>query len=329
MVGRSVARVLELSVPLREGLTLAAQAWSRGSPGSPFRGRPVLALHGWLDNSNSFLEVAPALAEQGFLVVAIDWPGHGRSEHRSFDASYLASDLPWYAGEVVRELQWSRFGVLGHSMGAAAGTLMAGSQYPSSDALVALCCLDLLGPLSRSVGSSGQNLLKGLKSREKYLQRQLRGTQKVYGSLEDCIAARLRSIKAWPGQQRLTDLSARRLVQRGAEAANENGDGWRFRHDVRLNSPSPSYYTEEQVLALLQRIETPCLLIEAEGPYAWPRDPKWWTARKAAVRGLQSRPLFGGHHLHLDEDTAPKCAEEITAFFEAQVSDWDEVELKL
>jgi len=41
------------------------------------------------------------------------------------------------------------------------------------------------------------------------------------------------SYQAWPGQQRLTDLSARRLVQRGAEAANENGDGWRFRHDVR------------------------------------------------------------------------------------------------
>eukprot|EP00913_Durusdinium_trenchii_P008594 g8069.t2 len=264
MVG--LARGLELSLPLRDGITLA-----------------------------------PALADLGFLVVAPDWPGHGRSQHRSLDASYLATDLPWYAAEVAQELSWTRFGLLGHSMGAAAATLMAASHYPSEEALVALCCVEMLGPIARPARHSPQHLRKGLHSREKFLARQLRGVEKVYGSLEDCIQARLRTVKALPGDQRLTSLSARRLVERAVQTFEDDalGSSWRFRHDTRLNSPSPSYYSEEQVLVLLRHITVPSLLLEAdpEGGHAWPRDHLWWEARKAAVKGLRCQQLPGGWFL--------------------------------
>ncbi|CAK8999535.1 unnamed protein product, partial [Durusdinium trenchii] len=324
---------LELSLPLRDGITLAAQAWGLRGVSSSLHGRPLLALHGWLDNSNSFLELAPALADLGFLVVAPDWPGHGRSQHRSLDASYLATDLPWYAAEVAQELSWTRFGLLGHSMGAAAATLMAASHYPSEEALVALCCVEMLGPIARPARHSPQHLRKGLHSREKFLARQLRGVEKVYGSLEDCIQARLRTVKALPGDQRLTSLSARRLVERAVQTFEDDalGSSWRFRHDTRLNSPSPSYYSEEQVLVLLRHITVPSLLLEAdpEGGHAWPRDHLWWEARKAAVKGLRCQQLPGGHHLHLDEDTAPACVEAIATFLQEQVKmqGWEEVEL--
>ena len=56
-------------------------------------GSPVLALHGWLDNSASFDRLAPLLP--GLRLVALDLPGHGRSEHRAASAAYHFVD--WVA----------------------------------------------------------------------------------------------------------------------------------------------------------------------------------------------------------------------------------------
>ena len=62
------------------GLRLAGLSW--GSP----EARPLLCLHGWLDNAASFAVLAPLL--QGSHVVAPDLTGHGKSARRSADATY-------------------------------------------------------------------------------------------------------------------------------------------------------------------------------------------------------------------------------------------------
>lgn len=52
-------------------LRLSALTW--GTP----EGKPLLALHGWLDNAMTFINLAPHLAAAGFYVVAPDLAGHG------------------------------------------------------------------------------------------------------------------------------------------------------------------------------------------------------------------------------------------------------------
>uniref|UniRef100_H2ZSP7 AB hydrolase-1 domain-containing protein n=1 Tax=Latimeria chalumnae TaxID=7897 RepID=H2ZSP7_LATCH len=89
---------------------IAAKAWG------PPTGRPILCLHGWADNANTFNELIPLLPKDYYYVV-LDLPGHGFSSHRPsgvpyYDASYLG-DVRW----VVEELEWSKFTIMGHSMG--------------------------------------------------------------------------------------------------------------------------------------------------------------------------------------------------------------------
>ena len=52
----------------------------------PEDGVPVIALHGWLDNANSFARLAPKL--KGLRIIALDMAGHGHSGHRPPGAGY-------------------------------------------------------------------------------------------------------------------------------------------------------------------------------------------------------------------------------------------------
>ena len=66
----------ELTFSTRYG-EIAALQWGTGNPNK------VLALHGWLDNAASFSHLAPLLLEQQLEITAIDFPGHGWSDHRA------------------------------------------------------------------------------------------------------------------------------------------------------------------------------------------------------------------------------------------------------
>jgi len=63
-------KTLNLSIP---GLTIACKLW--GNPKNP----PIVAVHGWLDNANSFDYLAEFLLHD-FYFIAIDLPGHVSSD---------------------------------------------------------------------------------------------------------------------------------------------------------------------------------------------------------------------------------------------------------
>jgi len=99
------------------GLKISGLAW--GDP----QARPLLMLHGCLDNAASFSVLAPLLSD--YYVVALDLTGHGHSGHRSADATYhIWDDLPEIIG-VIEQLGWDTFDLLGHSRGAIISILLA------------------------------------------------------------------------------------------------------------------------------------------------------------------------------------------------------------
>lgn len=85
------------------------------------QGQRVLYVHGTGCNTRVWEQHMHAIAE-AHTPVAIDLPGHGRSEGRGFRG---AADYGHFVVELARHLGWDRFVVAGHSMGGAIALTMA------------------------------------------------------------------------------------------------------------------------------------------------------------------------------------------------------------
>nr|XP_009505482.1 PREDICTED: serine hydrolase-like protein 2 [Phalacrocorax carbo] len=126
----------ELKFPVPWG-HVAAKAWG------PLEGRPVLCLHGWLDNANTFDKLIPLLPRDCYYV-AMDFSGHGLSSHRPAGSPYHFLDYVSDVRRVVAALQWRRFTLMGHSMGGAVAGMFCFLYPEMVDKLILLESLGFL-----------------------------------------------------------------------------------------------------------------------------------------------------------------------------------------
>jgi haloacetate dehalogenase len=122
-------------------------------------GPPVLLLHGIPETHLMWHRVAPRLAER-FTVVATDLRGYGQSgtppsapDHAPYSMRELARDQV----EVMRELGFDRFAVVGHDRGARCAYRMA-LDHP--DAVTRLAVLDVV-PTGDAFRSAGRDFVLG------------------------------------------------------------------------------------------------------------------------------------------------------------------------
>lgn len=245
----------------------------------PADGQPVIALHGWLDNANSFALLAPRL--KGLRILALDLAGHGHSAHRPVGAGYALWDYAHDVLRVAEQLGWQRFALLGHSLGAVISVVLAGA-LPERISRVAL--IDGVIPPTATAQDTAERMGMALQA-----QLALEHKRKsVFPSLELAVQARMRGMVA------VTREAAELLAQRGVMPVP---GGFTWRSDSRLTLPSPLRLSEEQALTFVQRIACPThLIVAADG----------MLSRHTAL--LEQLPftweqLPGGHHLHLN-DTA-------------------------
>lgn len=250
----------------------------------------VLALHGWLDNSASFLPVAPWL-EQCELV-AIDQIGHGESDHLPISSDYTALTLTRCGLAVVDALGWDRFSLLGHSLGSVVCSLIAAAVPSRVDRFVAI---EALGALTHPAEQTAERFREALEAAARP-RRPLR----VFQSLDEAIALRMQV-------NHLSEPVARLLVERGVDAFE---DGFVWSSDQRLTQPTAFRLTEPQALDLIRGIACPTRVILADPPQSYFPD----AMRRHRVTQLRSADLHivdGTHHLHMeDPDTiGPLVAE--------------------
>ncbi len=265
------ASELEIVIP---GLTLAVKSWG------PRDAKPVLSAHGWLDNAATFDRLAPML--DGFRLVAFDFPGHGRSQHRPAGVAYHFIDWVPIFFDVADALGWPTFSLLCHSMGAASASLAAGT-FP--ERIERMVLIDGLGPWSAPADKAPDQLAKAIEERRILSEKSAR----VFATPDDAA----QTVAEVHG---LSPENARYLVDRGLE---QRDDGqWRFSYDLHLRGASSLYMTEEQVLAFLRRVTCPSMLIRPTD--GWPTDMERLRARVDAVAGMRLVEVDGGHHVHLE-----------------------------
>jgi pimeloyl-ACP methyl ester carboxylesterase len=259
---------------LRPGLRMAARVHHAGAP------QRVLAVHGWLDNAASFDALAACLPQ--CEIVAVDLPGHGRSDHRPRGAWYHHVDYLDELLAVLDALGWQRSAWLGHSLGGGLLSMLAAAMPERVDRLVLVESAGLLGG---DAASATGRLRQGLQDRATASDKTLR----VFADLDTAIQAR----RAAGG---LTEPAARQLVERGTRAVD---GGWVWSSDPRLRLATPMRSDESHIRALLAAIACPTLVLLADPPPPFlPREAA--AARLQCLRDAQVHSLPGSHHLHME-----------------------------
>lgn len=284
-LGKKGARDFRESEWKLRHIALAGLSWQAGE--GVHENTPVLMLHGWLDNSLTFVKLAPELTGLG-PVYALDMAGHGHSGHRPEGQDYLLMDYVADLAELVeryfQETSDGRINLVGHSLGGIVGALYA-AAFP--ERVRNLVMIDSLGAISRPVSETIPQLRKAIKKRIAGSGRQV-----VYPDIETAAKAREGGLSPLSPEAALT------LIPRNMKP-EENGLVWRT--DPRLRHPSPLMMTEEQVMASLSALESRVLFVRADqGLLSYRKD---LDERTSVIPNLQVSNVPGGHHCHLDGET--------------------------
>lgn len=278
----------EIELPL-SNITLRGVRY--GNPDNPV----LLTLHGWLDNAASFSPLSQYLSE--YQIIALDFAGHGKSDHRAAGAHYHLIDNVQDLHEAITFLELSNLHIVAHSMGGIIAAMYA-ACFP--EVVEKLVVIESFGPLTLEPESSHEQLRKSIESR-------IASSQKVPkhpDSLSSAVKARMMA-----GKMDIT--SAELLMQRNISDSDES---LQWRTDPRLRTISSLRLTEEQACAFIANVPCPWLIILGSEGFEKLKvnvDKRQHLAQKLAIATCP-----GGHHLHMDNPEP--VAQKIISFFQEQ-----------
>ncbi len=253
--------------------SIAALAWGSKT------GKPILALHGWLDNAASFIPLAPFMKD--FRLIAIDLPGHGLSSHYPKGVYFHLVDYIPDVLNVIDHLGWQNCALLGHSLGAGIASVVAAIM---PERICALGLIDGIGPISVNEQQMPDMMRKAIEEYSRIPTKKLN----TYATEEEAMNARLTASK-----MKLSSVEL--LVKRGLKKVD---NGYMWRTDPRLLCKPLMMFCESQVAPFLKKITSKtCLLRPSPG---WPFDEKVFTARIGYLQSIEVHRISGDHHIHMD-----------------------------
>lgn len=261
-----------ISLPSFE-LQMSYERWEGQGP------EPTIALHGWLDNCNSFNGLAPLMADSD--IYGLDFFGHGLSDHLPAAGIYHISIFVRQLHEFAKQMGFDKFHLLCHSMGAGIATLYAGS-FPEQ--VLSLRLVEGLAPMVAPHGDIPDRFRSAID------RVTTKGSRKpVYKSFEEACAARA---EAGP----ISLDAAKELANRGLV---KHGEEFTWRTDPRLLYRSVHPLAPDQVLEFVRRIECPVTLVLGEQGFIR-HFPQVFDVLEH-FKNLNRVDVAGRHHVHLED----------------------------
>ena len=261
----------------------AAKIWG------PKEGRPVFALHGWLDNAGTFDTLIPLLPSN-LRVVAVDTPGHGRSDHFPPDIMYHFNDCLVAIERLAHIFKWEKFSFIGHSLGGCMAMLYAGIFPEKVEKLVNI---DIVRVTTTRAETMDLRLRKTIGKLLKYEAAIVGGPEKPI-SYETAVE---KSINGSLGS--LDRKSCEIMLERGLKKVD---GGYVFSRDRRLHAAPLSFVPKPDQLILAGKVTAAVLIIKfKEGPYFESVEDNLEHIEELKTNSKMVRyvEVEGRHHTHL------------------------------
>ncbi|KAJ3375646.1 hypothetical protein GGF31_002849 [Allomyces arbusculus] len=300
--------VADIFVPVAPGSsdTVAAKVWGNIQEFD----QAFVACHGWLDNAATYNFIAPLIIRNHpgkAIFVAIDFSGHGLSSHsqeRYFGPTGYLSDVK----VIVDHFALETFVAVGHSMG---GVILTNFCTIFPERVTHFISIEIVGQADAPPSRFPVQLRAHYDTRDRRLAS---GSSKPrYPSLEAAAIARSQAKLSVPLE------GARELAERGVEPVftrTESGARvieYTWRTDMALTLPWLGETTKEVAMTMLRGIQCPVLFVFGKDGYIDLTAPKIQD-RLAAVNTKEVLEVKGGHHPHLDRDSAPVIVDNILRF---------------
>lgn len=276
---------------------VAARIWG------PPDGRPVFAIHGWLDNAGTFDALIPLLPKD-LRIIAVEMPGHGLSDHFPPDIAYNYLDCFLAIERFASYLKWTKFSFLCHSLGATMSMIYA-SVFPEKvDKLISIDIVRLETTRPETIDVRFRKTVGKLL---KYEAEIIAGPEKPFSyeeAIEKCIGGTFGSL-----DRKACDI----LFKRGLKKVD---GGYVFRRDRRLLAAPLSFAPKEDQLVLARKVTADVLIIKfTDGPdfETAENSLEHVEALKTNCKRVQYVTVEGKHHTHLTNPE--RVAPIITDFF--------------
>lgn len=252
---------IQVDIPVGWG-KISAQIF--GDPQANPNAKPILALHGYLDNSNSFKPLAPLLTQSNeYYIIAVDLPGMGFSSNIPDGIPYTLKFYLMALRRVVKHFKISKLFLAAHSFGGLIAMTYS-ACYP--DEVVGLILIDFAmrpSDFDKKPMISDcwrEELDDYLKAEEMFEEKRKKSVAKEL-TYEHALKRLLES------NTQIDEAAARILLERGLIRINNN---YEYTRDIKLVAGTTvrDFHSEYNGKALFENLKCPILLIYAvPAPY--------------------------------------------------------------